>query len=244
MSAKLTVELVYDINCPNVLETRKLLIKSLQDIGLPLSWKEWDRNSGDTPPHAKQFGSPTILVNGQDLVGSKPSKENSCRIYQDSNGKLSGVPSLDNIKNAFAHATKKNGADVKSIAASLPGIGLVLLPKLTCAACWPVYAGILSSLGIGFFNYSEYLLPITIAALLIALAALWFRANNRRGFAPFGLGVFSSFLLIVGKFVWDAPLLVYAGVVFLIIANVWNAWPKQKQTCINCPPSEKGEIKI
>jgi len=37
---------------------------------------------------------------------------------------------------------------IKRILTSLPGIGAALLPNATCPACWPVYAGILSSLGL------------------------------------------------------------------------------------------------
>jgi hypothetical protein len=31
-----------------------------------------------------------------------------------------------------------------------PGIGVPLLPKLMCPLCWPAYAGLLSTLGLGF----------------------------------------------------------------------------------------------
>jgi hypothetical protein len=30
-----------------------------------------------------------------------------------------------------------------------PGVGLSLLPKLACPACWPAYTGLLSSIGLG-----------------------------------------------------------------------------------------------
>jgi hypothetical protein len=31
-----------------------------------------------------------------------------------------------------------------------PGIGVALMPRLMCPRCWPFYAGILSSVGLGF----------------------------------------------------------------------------------------------
>ena len=64
---------------------------------------------------------------------------------------------------------------------SLPGIGLSALPKLACPVCWPAYAGLLSSLGLGFLISAAYLLPLTIVFLTLALAALAFRAKRRRG---------------------------------------------------------------
>lgn len=45
---------------------------------------------------------------------------------------------------------------------ALPAIGIAVLPKLTCAACWSIYSGLLSSLGLGFVNYTHYLLPLTV----------------------------------------------------------------------------------
>ncbi|KAF0218625.1 MAG: putative Thioredoxin [Geobacteraceae bacterium] len=47
----------------------------------------------------------------------------------------------------------------RGMAAMLPGIGLAFLPKLACPACWPAYAGVFSSLGLGFVNYNPYLSP-------------------------------------------------------------------------------------
>ena len=35
----------------------------------------------------------------------------------------------------------------RSSLATLPGIALAFLPKIACPACWPAYAGVLSSLG-------------------------------------------------------------------------------------------------
>ena len=65
---------------------------------------------------------------------------------------------------------------------ALPSVGVSILPKLACQACWPAYAGLLSSVGLGFLISTVYLLPLTAAFLLLAVAALAFRANKRRGY--------------------------------------------------------------
>jgi hypothetical protein len=33
---------------------------------------------------------------------------------------------------------------------TIPGVGMSLVPKLACPSCWPAYAGLLSSVGLGF----------------------------------------------------------------------------------------------
>ena len=111
---------------------------------------------------------------------------------------------------------------------SLPGIGLSALPKLACPVCWPAYAGLLSSVGLGFLISAAYLLPLTIAFLTVASAALAFRARKRRGLGPFLIGLVAAIGILLGKFVWESNATVYSGVGMLIVASVWNAWPRRE----------------
>jgi len=89
----------------------------------------------------------------------------------------------------------------------------------------PAYAGLLSSMGLAFLLKTAYLLPITVVALIVVVAALGFRATRRRGYGPFVLGVFAASLLLVGKFVLEFNLATYGGIGLLIVASVWNTWP-------------------
>ena len=74
---------------------------------------------------------------------------------------------------------------------------------------------------------TAYLLPLTVVAPLMAVAALGFRAAGRRGYGPFLVGLVAALLLIVGKFVRESVPLVYGGVALLVAASAWNAWPKK-----------------
>ena len=109
---------------------------------------------------------------------------------------------------------------------SLPGIALSALPKLACPVCWPAYAGLLSSLGLGLLISAAYLLPLTIVFLTLALVALAFRAKSRRGFGPFLIGLAAAMGILLGEFVWESNATVYTGVGMLAVASVWNAWPR------------------
>lgn len=82
-------------------------------------------------------------------------------------------------------------------------------------------------MGLAFLLQTEYLLPITVITLLVAVAALGFRAARRRGYSPFALGLVSAVLMVVGKFAWDSAFLTYSGITLLIAASVWNSWPKR-----------------
>jgi hypothetical protein len=71
-----------------------------------------------------------------------------------------------------------------------------------------------------------YLLPLTVASLILAVAALGFRAKRRRGYGPLAVGVAGGTVLILGKFVLDSNIAVYGGLVGLIVASLWNSWPR------------------
>jgi len=129
----------------------------------------------------------------------------------------------------------------KDSALTLPGVGAALLPKLTCGLCWPAYAALASSLGFGFLTSAEYMLPITLAALAVALWALAFRARRRRGFGPFWLGVLAAAIVYAGGFHWPSDPVMYAGAGLLIAASVWNMWPARRrapEACGACAPAE------
>lgn len=117
--------------------------------------------------------------------------------------------------------------------ATIPSIGVALLPKLACPACWPAYAAIASTLGLGFLIRAQYLFAVTFVFLLLAIAALIFRARQRHGYWPALLGLGSSIVILVGKFSIDSTWALYCGVGLLMGASVWNAWPQKKPSC--CP---------
>lgn len=114
---------------------------------------------------------------------------------------------------------------------TIPSIGVSLLPKLACPLCWPAYAGLLGSLGLGFLISGKYLLPLTGAFLVVAVGALAFGAKRRHGYGPLGLGIVASGGVLLGMFVWDSTLTMYATVGLLVVASAWNAWPRQSQAC-------------
>jgi hypothetical protein len=108
---------------------------------------------------------------------------------------------------------------------ALPSVGVSLLPKLACPLCWPAYAGLLSSVGLGFLVSAAYLLPVTAAFLVIALGAMAFKANSRHGYSPFLLGIVATVGVLLGKFRWESNPTMYGAVGLLVIASLWNAWP-------------------
>jgi hypothetical protein len=122
---------------------------------------------------------------------------------------------------------------------ALPGIGVSVLPKLVCPACWPAYAGLLSSIGLGFLISTTYLLPLTALFLALALGALAFRARKRRGYGPFLFGVVAAVGILLGKFQWQSNFALYSAVALLVIASLWNSWPRHVHSEAPCPACDR-----
>ncbi len=110
---------------------------------------------------------------------------------------------------------------------ALPGICVSILPKIACPACWPAYAGLLTSVGLGFLISVVYLLPLTAAFLVLALGAMAFRARDRHGYAPFALGIVAAGSVLIGKFVWESNPIIYGAIGLLVISSLWNTWPRR-----------------
>lgn len=238
------VELIYEQSCPNIQAARVALLQAFSELDLEPHWIEWEVTDPEIPQYASNLGSPTILVDGYDVSGSiDKGHDMSCRVYTDSLGNISGVPEVSLIKDAISgNTTGTNKLKPKKSwilnTGVLPAIGTAMLPKLACPACWPAYAGLLSALGIGFIDYTPYLMPLTFGFLAIALMTLAYRARQRRGYAPFILGVIASLILLIGKFSFNSDESMYVGLAILIGASIWNTWPIKRaddgQLCTSC----------
>ena len=110
---------------------------------------------------------------------------------------------------------------------AIPGIGVALLPKLACPLCWPAYAAVLSSFGLGFLISTSYLFALTAAFLFLTLVSFGFRAKQRRGYGPLLLWTTSSAVFLMGKFYLASTVLMYLGIGTLVAASVWNVWPRR-----------------
>jgi mercuric ion transport protein len=134
----------------------------------------------------------------------------------------------------LAGPSRSPGRGGRSSLATLPGIALAFLPKVACPACWPAYASVFTSLGLGFLLDVRWLFPVTAAFLVIAVAALGFRARRRRGLGPFFVGLGGAAVVLVGKFGLGVGSAMYAGVPLLIGASIWNTWPRRAAPSGRC----------
>lgn len=109
---KLSVQMIYDRTCPNVREARSVLREVFARLGLEGAWEEYDREAPSTPMRLRGYGSPTILVDGNDVAAmSEPSAGDCCRLYDDGGGRLSGVPPVELVMRAVAAGAERRADD-------------------------------------------------------------------------------------------------------------------------------------
>ena len=95
------IQLVYFAGCPHVDAARQVLRDSLRACGLEPIFDEVDVTNDSTPPDLRDWGSPTILVDGRDVTGGQPNGV-SCRLYDGPDGR--GVPPRELIDQALRSA--------------------------------------------------------------------------------------------------------------------------------------------
>ncbi len=61
------IDLVYFEGCPHAEGARESLRRALGEDG---AWREWNLSRSETPDRFRGHGSPTVLVDGEDVTGA------------------------------------------------------------------------------------------------------------------------------------------------------------------------------
>jgi len=115
---------------------------------------------------------------------------------------------------SFTGSLKSKGP--RSIWTVIPAVIVSLLPALSCPACWPVYAGLLSSIGVGFFNYTPYLLPLLIIFISVSVIALAYEDRKRGRYWITVVGFAGGLAIVLNQLGLNSELLLYGGITLLI----------------------------
>ena len=62
------IELVYDGTSLHADAAREAIRAALYELGLPLDWREWDRQRWGRRDSERYFGSSNVLVNGEPVA--------------------------------------------------------------------------------------------------------------------------------------------------------------------------------
>lgn len=228
------VELVYEPTCPNAPKAREMIRNFLAHQNRKIEYLEINKEDQNAPSYATNLTSPTILVDGKDIVPGS-NEGSACRIYRDEDGKLSGIPPESALKKAL-FIKDKPGSTWK-LAAALPVLG-GLVPAVSCGACWPLYTAILGGLGISFFNYSPFLVPALFGIGILAVSLLfWFGYKTKR-WLEVGLGAAGAVLIVFSRAYELNNAILYSGMALSILSLPAGIIQKKKtrttKECADC----------
>ena len=97
------IQLLSHPGCPNASVAHGRLLEALAIAGVAAAIDEVDTTSEATPEGLRGWGSPTVLIDGDDVAGEKPTGGVSCRRYRSAGGLPSVAPSVVLLVAALRH---------------------------------------------------------------------------------------------------------------------------------------------
>lgn len=95
------IQLIYFEGCPHVEAARAVVREAIALDAVDVVVEEIDVEASAAPAWARGWGSPTILIDGQDVAGQSPSGASCCRLY------AGGAPSVDAVRAGIATASRR-----------------------------------------------------------------------------------------------------------------------------------------
>lgn len=105
---------------------------------------------------------------------------------------------------------------------AIPAAVLPLLPSFSCPVCLAAYAGVLSSLGLGFVFTPQVQRPLIVFFLTVTLASVAWATRQHKKLGPLMLVLPGSLVIVLARLVWSIPWVLYVGVSCLVAGAVWN----------------------
>jgi copper chaperone CopZ len=160
------IQLLHFSGCPNVDATRAAVRDALAAEQLDITVEEIDVNAPDAPSWARGWGSPTVLVDGQDVLGAGANNASACRLYE------GGAPSVDAIRGHLRAARiVEAGPPV-----AMPMVGAVAAAIAASACCLvPAVLAVVGVSGVGFAaSLAPYRVYFLVATGVALAAGFWF----------------------------------------------------------------------
>ncbi len=106
-----------------------------------------------------------------------------------------------------------------------------LVTAMACPACWPLFAGIGSALGLGFLLPLEGVMMNFVFPAVVVIASVGSIASFRshRSLVPLMIGLTSSGLILIGFYIGWQLTLMYIGIFGLLISAVLGHIANRKQ---------------
>ncbi len=172
------IQLLYFQGCPNVEPARVALREAMNAEKIDEDVEEIDVESPTTPEPLRGWGSPTILIDGQDVTGAERTTGSACRLY------ANGAPPVEEIRARLGGAQQSPAvSNGRATLSMLGAIGAAIAASACCLLPAALAAVGLSGAGFGaaLAPYRFYFLGATGVALGIGFWLAYRRENDACG---------------------------------------------------------------
>ena len=130
----------------------------------------------------------------------------------------------------------KNHSKLKSVYADFVTFTVSMIPVFKscppCPICMPKYAAVFAFFGLKLADYSEYLIPIMLAALVLSLGSMYYQIISRKlNFYPFVIAVGSCMSLLSCKYYFATETGSYISMAGLFIGLLIHYRSLNKKCC-------------
>ncbi len=174
----MNIQLLYFKGCPNVEPARLALRTAMRAEQIDDSVEEIDVESPATPEHLRGWGSPTILIDGQDVTGATRASGSACRLY------ANGAPAVSEIRARLAGTRRSSaGSGGRATLSMVGAIGAAIAASACCLV--PAALAVVGLSGAGFgaalAPYRYYFLAATGLALGVGFWLAYRREKDACG---------------------------------------------------------------
>jgi len=109
------IQLITFPECPNASAARAALERALASAGVTDGIEEVNRSDPDTPGPLRGWGSPTVLLDGEDAGGEAEPTGFGCRLYRGDDGRVQGTPPESLLSAALQRISNARSAPPRGV---------------------------------------------------------------------------------------------------------------------------------
>lgn len=189
-------------------------------MGIMPWWNEFYPGGQNVPDHLKKASSPSLFIN-HTLAWSRNS------------GSISQLSEHDIHQFIIKYRKEAGKVQFKKIFRThlsfVLSLFIAFFPK--CPFCWAAYLSLFGLFDSNSIPYKPWFLPLSICLLFINILSLYI-TRKRHNAKPLVLSIAGAAIIVLNRMLLQWGFLIFTGGALLVIASLWNSFPKRMSTSL------------